>query len=80
VPVVASNAASLPEVCGDAALLVDPLDVPALAAAMERVLSDEPLAEMLRRRGLRQAARFTSAAQAAQTLALCKRLLKEPAA
>jgi glycosyltransferase involved in cell wall biosynthesis len=80
VPVVASNLASLPEVCGDAALLVDPLDVPALAAAMERVLSDAPLAETLRRRGLKQAARFTTAAQAARTLALCERLLKEPAA
>ncbi|MGD1001838.1 MAG: glycosyltransferase family 1 protein [Candidatus Brocadiia bacterium] len=76
VPVVASNVAALPEVCGDAALLVDPLDSPALAAAMERVLSDAPLAETLRRRGLSQAARFTTSAQAAQTLALCERLLK----
>jgi glycosyltransferase involved in cell wall biosynthesis len=80
VPVVASNVASLPEVCGDAALLVDPLDPPALAVAMERILSDAPLAETLRRRGLKQAARFTPSAQAAQTLALCERLLKEPAA
>ncbi len=76
VPVIASNVAALPEVCGDAALLVDPLDSTALAAAMERVLSDAPLAETLRRRGLSQAARFTPAAQAAQTLALCERLLK----
>ena len=80
VPVVASNAASLPEICGDAALLADPFDPAALAAAMERVLSDAALADTLRRRGLRQAARFTPAAQAAQMLALCERLLKEPVA
>ena len=80
VPVVASNAASLPEICGDAALFVDPLDSPALAVAMERVLSDAPLAETLRRRGLKQAARFTPGVQAAQTLALCEQLLKEPGA
>jgi glycosyltransferase involved in cell wall biosynthesis len=79
VPVVASNAASLPEVCGNAALRADPFDPAALAAAMERVLSDATLAERLRRRGLRQAARFTPAAQAARTLALLERLLKEPA-
>jgi glycosyltransferase involved in cell wall biosynthesis len=79
-PVIASNVPSLPEVCGDAALFVDPLDAPALAAAMERVLSDASLAETLRRRGLKRAARFTPSAQAAQTLALCERLLKEPAA
>ena len=79
VPVVASNVAALTEVCGDAALLVDPLDPAALAAAMVRVLSDAPLAETLRRRGLSRAARFTPGAQAAQTLALCERLLGAPA-
>jgi Glycosyltransferase len=40
-PVVCSNTSSLPEVAGDAALLVDPTDVRALAGAIERVLTDE---------------------------------------
>ncbi len=50
-PVVSSNASSLPEVAGDAALLVDPLDVEGLAAAMTRVVEDAGLREDLRRRG-----------------------------
>jgi glycosyltransferase involved in cell wall biosynthesis len=49
--VVCSNAASLPEVVGDAAVLVEPLDVEGLAAAMTRVIEDAGLREDLRRRG-----------------------------
>ncbi|PKO22869.1 MAG: glycosyltransferase family 1 protein [Chloroflexi bacterium HGW-Chloroflexi-1] len=69
-PVICSNVSSLPEVAGDAALLVDPLDVDALAAAIGRVLGDEALAEEMRQRGLRQAARFTWERTAQQTLAV----------
>jgi glycosyltransferase involved in cell wall biosynthesis len=69
-PVVCSNTSSLPEVAGDAALLVDPLDVNALAAAIGRVLGDAALADDMRQRGLRQAARFTWAHTAQQTLAV----------
>ncbi|MDX6656999.1 MAG: hypothetical protein QOH62_1792, partial [Solirubrobacteraceae bacterium] len=51
VPVVSSNRGSLPEVAGDAALLVDPTDIPALRAAIERALADpEPLSQKGRRR------------------------------
>ena len=50
-PVVSSNAASLHEVAGDAALLVDPLDVKGLATAMTRVVEDAGLREDLRKRG-----------------------------
>jgi glycosyltransferase involved in cell wall biosynthesis len=57
-PVVCSSAASLPEVCGDAALLVAPTDVTALTAALRRALDDSALREDLRARGLRQASRF----------------------
>ncbi len=59
VPVVTSNTSSLPEVVGEAALLVDPADVDALAEAMERILTDPALRDRLRREGPRQAARFT---------------------
>jgi alpha-1,3-rhamnosyl/mannosyltransferase len=57
VPVVAANRGALPEVCGDAALLVEP-DGPAIAEAIERVLTDEPFAAKLRIRGPRRAATF----------------------
>jgi glycosyltransferase involved in cell wall biosynthesis len=58
-PVVASNVSSLPEVLGEAALLVDPDDDEAIADAMLRVLEDAALAADLRARGIAQAARFT---------------------
>ncbi len=57
VPVVTSNRSSLPEVAGDAALLVDPDDAPGLRDALERVLGDPQLAQRLGAAGVRQAAR-----------------------
>jgi len=51
VPVVTSNVSSLPEVVGDAALLIDPMDAGAIADAMGRVLRDPVLAADLVRRG-----------------------------
>jgi glycosyltransferase involved in cell wall biosynthesis len=68
VPVVSSNAGSLPEVVGNAGILVDPTDEPAIEAALVRVLSDPGLRQDLRARGLRQAARFSWAEAARQTL------------
>jgi glycosyltransferase involved in cell wall biosynthesis len=56
--VIASRAGSLPEATGDGALLVDPSDVGALAAAIEAVLGDVGERERLRRRGFAQVARF----------------------
>jgi glycosyltransferase involved in cell wall biosynthesis len=50
-PVVASNRSSLPEVCGDAALLVDPADPEALAAALRQIIQDAALAAELALRG-----------------------------
>ncbi len=58
-PVVTSNASSLPEVAGDAALYFDPRDVGAMADAMHRALSDEALRTDLRARGLAQAKKFS---------------------
>jgi glycosyltransferase involved in cell wall biosynthesis len=58
-PVVASNASSVPEVVGDAALSVDPLDVEGLTAALRRALDDADLRTQLREAGLAQAATFT---------------------
>ena len=58
-PVVASNTTSLPETCGDAAYLLDPYDIPALAKGIEKVLTDESFANELIRKGLAHAAQFT---------------------
>jgi glycosyltransferase involved in cell wall biosynthesis len=67
-PVVTSNTSSLPEVAGDAALLVDPEDVGEISDALARVLTDLGLAEYLRRRGRERAAMFSWAATARATL------------
>jgi glycosyltransferase involved in cell wall biosynthesis len=58
VPVVACRTSSLPEVVGEAGLLVEPGDTGALAAAIERLLADGGLAAELGRRAVPQAARF----------------------
>ena len=58
-PVITSNVSSLPEVVGDAALLIDPYDPEAIADAMARVLSDETLRAQLRARGLLRARHFS---------------------
>jgi glycosyltransferase involved in cell wall biosynthesis len=59
VPVACSNASSLPEVAGDAALMFDPHDEVAMAAAIERLCSDSAEVERLRARGLERAKAFT---------------------
>lgn len=64
--VVCSNASSLPEVTGDAALAVDPRDTEALAAALCRALQDEPLRLALAARAPAQAAKFSWAESARQ--------------
>ncbi len=58
-PVITSNLSSLPEVVGDAALLIDPYDPDAIADAMRRVLLDSDLRDDLRQRGLRRVAEFS---------------------
>jgi glycosyltransferase involved in cell wall biosynthesis len=68
-PVVTSNTSSLPEVVGDAALLVDPYDVKQIAEAMIQLLTDEDQGTVLRQRGLDRSARFTWEMAAKRTLA-----------
>jgi glycosyltransferase involved in cell wall biosynthesis len=75
-PVVCSDAASLPEVVGDAAIMIDPYDVEALAAAMQRVLADPDLQADLRQRGLERAASFTWGRTARQTVAVYREVLR----
>lgn len=73
-PVVTSDTSSLPEVAGDAALLVDPLDSGAIGEAIRRVLSDPALAADLRDRGRRRAAGFSWQRTARETHALLARI------
>jgi glycosyltransferase involved in cell wall biosynthesis len=75
VPVVTSNVSSLPEVVGEAALLVDPLDVDAIASAMLRLLSDPILAADLHQKGVDQAARFTWEHTSRETLSVYQKVL-----
>jgi len=58
-PVVTSTGGSLPEVAGDAAIIVDPLDVAAIADGIRKIAGDGPGTAKLRARGLARAAAFT---------------------
>jgi glycosyltransferase involved in cell wall biosynthesis len=76
-PVVTSNVSSLAEVAGDAAMLVDPYEVEAIADGIDRVLSDPVFAENLRQRGLRRVREFSWDQSVARTLAIYQRLKAE---
>lgn len=69
-PVLTSTTSALPEVAGDAALLVDPADTAAIAAGITRLVDDGALRAELRARGLERAARFTWERCAHATLAV----------
>jgi glycosyltransferase involved in cell wall biosynthesis len=78
VPVITSTTTSLPEVAGDAAKLVDPTDVDALARALAELLEDPALRAELAERGRARAARFTWQATAAATVEAYERLAAAP--
>ncbi|MBI4319519.1 MAG: glycosyltransferase family 4 protein [Chloroflexi bacterium] len=73
-PVVASNVSSLPEVVGDAGLLVSPRDAPEIARAMLRLLTNRALRDDLTRRGLQRARSFSWERTASETLAVYRRV------
>ena len=75
-PVLTSNVSSLPEVAGDAALLVDPTDVSAIGTALTRLLADPALADDLRTRGRARAAEFSWERTARETLALLRSIAR----
>ena len=58
-PAVVSNAASLPEVCGDCAIYVDPYDVQDIAAGMKKIIQDQNLHTELKKKGLVRSRAFT---------------------
>ena len=74
-PVISSESSSLPEVVGDAGLLVDPLNVDALAESLRSVLEDRAFAEALAQKGVKRAAGFSWKKTAAETIAVYRRAL-----
>jgi glycosyltransferase involved in cell wall biosynthesis len=79
VPVVSSDAASLPEVVGDAGVLVPPHDVGAWVSALDRLLDDASLRDRLRAEGIARARTFTWDAAAAKTIEVYRSVLAAPA-
>ncbi len=74
-PTITSNVSSLPEVAGDAAILVDPHDKEGLVSAMQRLLRDPELRRSLSAAGVRQAAQFPWSRTAAETVAVYRDVL-----
>ncbi len=77
-PVIASQSASLPEVVGGAALMVDPENTDEIAEALGKVLDDIDLQARMASQGLEQAKQFTWRASAEKMVAVYKRLATRP--
>ncbi len=71
-PVVAANSSAIPEVAGDAALLVDPTDVAAIGTALVRVLTGEPIRRQCIVRGRTRASTYTWERTAEATIGLLR--------
>lgn len=74
-PAIVSRVASLPEVCGDAAVYFNPLEPASIAEAILRVLEEPGLRDTLRCRGLERARQFTWESSAERTLTILERAL-----
>lgn len=72
-PVIVSNVSSLPEVVGDAAVLIDPQHDEEITVALWRLLTDPALAETLRAKGLQRAAAFSWQRAAEATMAVYRK-------
>ena len=77
-PVVCANSASLPEVVGEAAELVDPMDTDSISRGIWRVLSDRDYATRLSSLGSDQVRKFTWEASTQKLVEICRRVLEEP--
>ncbi|MGG6270193.1 glycosyltransferase family 4 protein [Leptolyngbya sp. AN03gr2] len=71
-PVITSNLSSIPEVSGDATLLIDPYDEAAIANAMKAIITDSQLRQQLRQKGLDRASQFSWQKTASQTAEILK--------
>ena len=78
IPVLSSNCSALPEACGDAALLIDPLDGEALAHGLHRLIHDSDLRAQLIQAGKSRAAEFTWQRAVTRTWAIYEELAGAP--
>jgi glycosyltransferase involved in cell wall biosynthesis len=76
-PVITSNVSSLPEVTGDAAILVDPFSVEEISHAMERVLRDEGLRNEMSQKGLERSKKFSWDKVAKETMAVYEKVIRD---
>lgn len=76
-PVITGNCTALPEVVGDAGLMVDPFDVEAIAEGLRRLVMDAAFCEELRQKGLNRARQFTWDSIAARTLGVLQKAASE---
>ncbi|MCZ6802325.1 MAG: glycosyltransferase family 1 protein [Nitrospirae bacterium] len=74
-PVISSNTSSLPEVVGEAGMMVDPLNIPEIVEAMGQVLTDPNLAGTMRHLGLMHAQQFSWDNTARATVALYEKIV-----
>lgn len=77
-PTIAADSSSLPEVVGDAGLLVPPTDVAAMAAAIRRVLTDDQLVAQMSAAGRERSQQFSWRRSAEQTLQVYEEVCKQP--
>lgn len=75
IPVIASNISSIPEVVGDAGILVDPRDTQAIFEAMQEVLKNRELRAELKRKGIQAAKTFSREKMAQEILAVYKKAI-----
>lgn len=74
VPVITSNTSSLPEICGEAAIYINPYDIKEITVAIKKVLSDKNLATELSQKALQQAQLFSWQKSAEELLKVFKSL------
>ena len=74
-PTITANTSSLPEVVGEAAITIDPLDIGALVSAINQVLTDDQLQSILKQRGLVRAAQFSWQQAASETVSVYQELV-----
>ena len=76
-PVITSNTSSMPEIAGDAALLVDPRSLESISNAIMTLVRDEGKRSFLRKRGLKRAGEFSWEKTARETLQVYRRIMSE---
>lgn len=75
-PVIASNVTSLPEICGDSALLIDPHNINELSYSIEKILSDKSLREKLISKGLNKSSSYSWNITAKGTVEAYKKIIE----